>query len=87
MQLAALQSLALAEAAQAAAWNEYETVAARNEHDIQGCTSQSVGEAQHKVLVWAEAQASAADCEAAAWLRVARSLGVDPAAVSALEDV
>jgi hypothetical protein len=87
VQLAALQNLALAEAAQAAAWNEYETVALRNEHDIQGCVSKAVGEAQHKVLVWAESQATAADCETAAWLRVARSLGADPAAVTALEAV
>lgn len=87
VQLAALQNLALAEAAQAAAWSEYETVALRNEHDIHGCASQSVGEAQHKVLAWAESQAGAAECETAAWLRVARSLGADPAAVTALEDM
>ena len=87
MQLQALQNLALAEAAQAAAWNEYEAVALRNEHDINGCAAQAVGEVQHKMLVWVECHAAAAECEAAVWLRIARSLGADPATVAALGDM
>jgi hypothetical protein len=85
LQLAALQSLALAEAAQAAAWSEYEAVALRNEHDMADCAARAVAEALLRLLTWAELQAATAESEAAAWLRIARSLGADPSSVAAVE--
>jgi hypothetical protein len=84
VQLQALQGLAVAEAAQAAAWSEYENVAAHNEEDMRVFGAQQVASTAARIHGWVEGAAVASENEAEAWLRIARSLGGDLAALDAI---
>lgn len=86
-QVAAIQHLALAEAAQAAAWSEYESVAQRNDAEIAATAAVQVHGVTTRVSDWVGAVAASAEAEAAAWVRVARNLGGDPAVIAHLEQM
>lgn len=83
--MAAIQHLAHAEAAQAAAWSEYESVAQRNDAEITATAAAQVSAVTGRLSDWASGVAAAAEADAAAWLRVARALGGDSATIAHME--
>eukprot|EP00892_Ulva_mutabilis_P001163 jgi/Ulvmu1/11047/UM007_0229.1 len=85
--VAAIQHLALAEAAQAAAWSEYEAVAQRNDAEIAVAAAAQVRAVTTRVSDWAAGIAASSEAEAAAWLRLARNLSADPAMIAHLEQM
>jgi hypothetical protein len=84
VQLKALQELAAAEAAAAAARSEFDQVARRNEQDMDGFAERQAADIQALLLRWVEAVAVAAEKEAGAWLRAAEDLGADESHVAAI---
>lgn len=85
VQVAAIQHLAHAEAAQAAAWSEYDSVAQRNDAEVAAVAASQVHAVTARAADWSAGIAEAAEAEAAAWLRVARALGGDADTIAHME--
>jgi NADH:ubiquinone oxidoreductase subunit E len=85
VQLKALQELAAAEGAEAAASAEYETVSLRNEADMTGYIQAQAGEIRASLFAIVKVQQRHAAVEAEAWLAIAKSLGCSREHVAAIE--
>jgi hypothetical protein len=85
IQLKALQELAAAEAAEAAAAAEYETVSLRNEADISGYVVAQASEVRASLYALAVTEEQHAAAEADGWLAVAAALGCSADHIAAIQ--
>lgn len=87
LQLKALQSLAAAEAAEAAAASEYHAVAARNEADMAGYIAAQASEMRESLLAVAEVELEHQAVSAEGWLDICRGLGCSSAHIAAIQEL
>jgi hypothetical protein len=85
VQVKALQDLATAEAAVAAAVAEFEIVAKRNSEDMEAFAGLKIACILGLMLRWVESMHVCSEAEADAWLRAAQAMGCNESHCSAIE--